>query len=614
MTQANVQTTTRRGTDVRTGICKPREPAVDLVRIISEGTYTSFAQALKEFVSNAYDADATRVDIRVDNEANAIAIRDDGEGMTLGEFRDVFASIARSGTPQRGRGRGRTESGRRRIGRFGIGSLAVIGAADRFTVRSVKSLTGEGFEATIDLHEFRNHFDKGEDLSRYWAFPYTQWKGEPRQTHFTEIEIGDLQPDVQGILRRPGEKTSDEFFESTQQLSGLDELAWQLGVICPVPYAESYPVAAAQLEKKRDALLLRSGRELLRARFTVSLNGRPVRRPISLPSYKPRKGRPAVGSSLLGERALGFDIVHLRPPRDPLVHYEGYIVVQGAEVFPRELQGLLVRLRGVAVGWHRSFNLASAVMSTMAPAMSGEVWVDGLDDALQFDRESFREDHPAFRWFREHIEQILPEQERQYRLRSAERSARERSKGNQDKGAKDAKSKEKAGAESKGASEKGAESTQSSTASDSKSGTKQPGTEAFIPMSIFDGQREYVTRLVPQINGCWDRDYRDACAVMVRRLVETLIIEAYRRRGLDAELVDDAGVHLGLKRLVAKICGDRRFGVDKKCGEWLKELKDLGDAAAHDFRIALRRDDLSSARRALRFASERLIFEIKNAR
>ncbi len=48
------------------GILVPREPAVDLVRIISEGTYTSFAQALKEFVSNAYDADAGRVDITID--------------------------------------------------------------------------------------------------------------------------------------------------------------------------------------------------------------------------------------------------------------------------------------------------------------------------------------------------------------------------------------------------------------------------------------------------------------------------------------------------------------------------------------------------------------------
>ncbi len=55
----------------------PREPAVDLVGIISEGTYTSTAQSLKEFVSNACDADAAGVDIRIDDEAEGITIRNE---------------------------------------------------------------------------------------------------------------------------------------------------------------------------------------------------------------------------------------------------------------------------------------------------------------------------------------------------------------------------------------------------------------------------------------------------------------------------------------------------------------------------------------------------------
>jgi DNA mismatch repair ATPase MutL len=83
------------------GLLTPVEPAIDLVRILSEGTYTSFPQALKEFVSNAFDADATRVDIQVDEEVNGITIRDNGEGMTLADFGDAFASIARSGKPRR---------------------------------------------------------------------------------------------------------------------------------------------------------------------------------------------------------------------------------------------------------------------------------------------------------------------------------------------------------------------------------------------------------------------------------------------------------------------------------------------------------------------------------
>src|SRR5262249_25087884 len=103
--------------------------------IISEGTYTSFPQALKEFVSNAYDADAKRVDIRVDEDGNTITIRDDGVGMTLSDFRDYFASIARPGKAGSRTVRGKTQLGRHKIGRYGIGSPAIVGTGDKLKIR-----------------------------------------------------------------------------------------------------------------------------------------------------------------------------------------------------------------------------------------------------------------------------------------------------------------------------------------------------------------------------------------------------------------------------------------------------------------------------------------------
>src|SRR5437899_10827586 len=118
------------------GTLNPREPAIDLVRIISEGTYTSFPQALKEFVSNSYDADATRVDISIDDECTIIRVRDNGIGMTLQDFKDYFASIARSGKSAARTPLGRSALGRIKIGRFGIGALAVAGIADRFVGRA----------------------------------------------------------------------------------------------------------------------------------------------------------------------------------------------------------------------------------------------------------------------------------------------------------------------------------------------------------------------------------------------------------------------------------------------------------------------------------------------
>jgi DNA topoisomerase VI subunit B len=158
-------------------IVSPKDPSIDLIRILSEGTYTSFPQALKEFISNSYDAYATEVALQFDDDLSALSIRDNGEGMTSDDFTNIFASVARTGksTPPTPDVQGLK---RLKIGRFGIGALAVVGAADRFTIRSVKKASRNGFEASIDLKELRTHYEKGEDLQKVWRFALSEWGEE----------------------------------------------------------------------------------------------------------------------------------------------------------------------------------------------------------------------------------------------------------------------------------------------------------------------------------------------------------------------------------------------------------------------------------------------------
>ncbi len=91
--------------------------------------------------------------------------------------------------------------------------------------------------------------------------------------------------------------------------------------------------------------------------------------------------------------------------------------MQAYQMFPEELRGILIRLRGVAVGWHRTLHLGASA-ATMLTSMSGEVWVNGLDEALQFDRESFREDHPLFDWLRSRIQEAVDKETTSFRNRS----------------------------------------------------------------------------------------------------------------------------------------------------------------------------------------------------
>jgi len=92
-----------------------------IVRELS-GIYKPFVKAFKELLSNAYDADADYVRVRLADEYNAIEIDDDGIGMTLFEFRSDFTRLGGSFKRLTGR---LTKKRRPRIGSKGIGFLAV---------------------------------------------------------------------------------------------------------------------------------------------------------------------------------------------------------------------------------------------------------------------------------------------------------------------------------------------------------------------------------------------------------------------------------------------------------------------------------------------------------
>ncbi len=115
---------------------------------LSRGLYRSPASAVRELVSNAWDANATTV--RIDtNYPNfyQMAITDDGDGFTKEEFESLMRGIGNSEK------RVKPESlahGRSVIGRLGIGMLGIAQICGSFTVTSNPS-SGKPFRACEPL-------------------------------------------------------------------------------------------------------------------------------------------------------------------------------------------------------------------------------------------------------------------------------------------------------------------------------------------------------------------------------------------------------------------------------------------------------------------------------
>src|SRR5882724_1152142 len=102
---------------------------------VTDGIYRQPASALRELISNAYDADATRVTIKTDAPRfSSIIVQDNGRGMSPDVLAHLLTHIGGSAKRnQTGEKLGITEhgdpnrspSGRRLIGKIGIGLFSV---------------------------------------------------------------------------------------------------------------------------------------------------------------------------------------------------------------------------------------------------------------------------------------------------------------------------------------------------------------------------------------------------------------------------------------------------------------------------------------------------------
>lgn len=113
--------------------------------------YSRMPNAVAELVANAYDADATRIVVRVigAGEGQMIVVEDDGHGMSRDDVRDKYLRIGRNRRATDSTGW--SESGKRRVsGKKGLGKLALFGIGHRIVVTTTREGRGDSLVITMD--------------------------------------------------------------------------------------------------------------------------------------------------------------------------------------------------------------------------------------------------------------------------------------------------------------------------------------------------------------------------------------------------------------------------------------------------------------------------------
>jgi len=134
--------------------------------------------------------------------------------------------------------------------------------------------------------------------------------------------------------------------------------------------------------------------------------------------------------------------------------------------------------------------------------------------------------------------------------------------------------------------------------------------QEFIPTSLFAKTRDYLTKVAWQINGCYSRDYYDACAAMMRRLIETLIIEIYETAGRVNE-IKSQGEIIGLDVLINKIFSDKTLHISRDVRNTLEKIKNLGDTGAHNRKVNLIKPTIDGIKERFTIAVQELLQNAK---
>jgi len=132
-------------------------------------------------------------------------------------------------------------------------------------------------------------------------------------------------------------------------------------------------------------------------------------------------------------------------------------------------------------------------------------------------------------------------------------------------------------------------------------------TSSVLPMVLVENTRGYIEKVAVQLNASYDQSLYDCCAVMCRRLLETLVIEVYEHRGRASELRGPDGNFKMFSGLLAHVENDTSLNLGRNTMAGLRDFKKLGDLSAHNRRFNANRDDIDRIRDGLRVAAEELI-------
>ncbi|MDP3542026.1 MAG: ATP-binding protein [Elusimicrobiota bacterium] len=474
---------------------------------VTDGIYRQPASAIRELITNAYDADATSVVIQTDSPRfNQIRIRDDGNGFTTESLASLVHHIG--GSPKRSidgvalgvtqkEDPSRSPGGRKLIGKSGIGLFAVSQLTRHFQI--ITKTKGQDFRMVADviLHTHsEDEVRKERPRAEYETGDVEIWRvpAIDIESHGTDIVLLDLLPKIKENLRSEEEWARAEFIrredperavtlpnfhigridvknpetiliaprvpwaqqdsspvrfrklvdavvseaESTERNPTLEKsldnylrMIWTLSLSAPLEYIDGHPFDTAQDgtarvyrlsnerggqaeevvlktgEKIRDKISLTSPSDTGRSKFTVFIDDVQLSRPLRIRPVTEVEN--PLGGPLIFVGSYTPDLSKFaKELRGGSLSFEAYILWT-PKIVPKDHIGSLIRIHEASGAlFDETFMKYQVAELTRLKQISVEIFVhEGMDAALNIDRESFNFAHPHYQIVAEWLHQAI---------------------------------------------------------------------------------------------------------------------------------------------------------------------------------------------------------------
>ena len=338
-------------------------PKMGIVPEVSAQTYETIAKQFREVVTNSVDANAQNIWISINSKKDDtfVLFSDDGDGMTLDELKSQYLALGGS----------ERWYDQKKIGRIGIGFLAIAPLCEYVEIYTRKRGTNEAIAARLELGKLVDTRFRLEEIKDMPVGKIIEEIPNADETglspHYTKVFLHRVKPKVRQTFTDP-----EKFREFRDELR----------TILPLEFPPKCRLFNCISEELRNMLI----EEANKHKINVYLNS-------------DRK---------LVKRVFGDD------PREQFAHVEeiknerigkarvlGYFIDSQAKI--RNWDGLVTRYANVVV--EDSGFLGYEGHESAKPRVTGELFLAGLNKntAISIDRNSFNEDDPGYRQVQGHI-------------------------------------------------------------------------------------------------------------------------------------------------------------------------------------------------------------------